>query len=55
MTPADRSDMINSLMLRNEQAKAILEILLMAMQSDSPPAGDIVDSAISAATSILSN
>jgi hypothetical protein len=51
MSAMERSDMIES---RADMAKAVLNILLVAMESDSPPDDGTVNKAIWAATELLS-
>lgn len=51
MSAQDRSDLIET---RANMAKAVLDVLLAAMQSDDPIVPDLVERTIAAATELLS-
>jgi len=51
MSAQDRSDLIET---RADMAKAVLDVLLAAMQADDPIVPDLVERTISAATELLS-
>lgn len=50
MITTDRQDTIET---RNDMAKAVLSVLLAAMQSDDPVVGDVVETTIAAVTELL--
>jgi len=51
MSAKERSDLIES---RADMAKAVLDVVLMAIDSDSPPVDEVVTKTIWAATELLS-
>lgn len=50
MSRQDRNDLIEN---RSEMAKSVLDVLMMAMENDSPPVPRVVNSVIWAATELL--
>ena len=50
---ADPSELNDKLTRRVQQSRAVLNSLLAAMQSDSPPVGAVIEDTIWAATELL--
>ena len=50
MNAAIRSDKIET---RADLAKTVLDVLMIALDSDSPPTGELIQKAIGAATELL--